>query len=64
MTMIAAKILNAHQLGLGIFIMQVYERRNKESKNKLKIFSNTKGSVLCTNLRVFWDIFYYEQNAM
>lgn len=61
---IARITFDEHDLGLGIFTMQGFERRNKESKNTLNRFSNTKGNVLCANLRRLWDIFYYEQNAI
>ena len=64
MPMIVANTLNDHQLGLGIFKMQGYEHRNKESKNTLNMFPNTKGNVLCANLRRLCDIFYYKQNSM
>ena len=61
MPMIARKTMQDHQLGLGIFTMQGYERRNKESKNNLKRFKNGKRSLLITNLKQLWDIFQFEK---
>ena len=61
---IAKKTLEDHDLGLGIFTMQGFERRNKESKNTLRRFSNKKGNVLPNNLRRLFDIFYYKQTAV
>ena len=52
-----------HGLGIGIFNMQGFERRNKESKNTLKRFSNNKGNIILPNLRRLWDVFYHEKNA-
>ena len=61
---IAKITLENHSLGLGIWTMQGFERRNKESKHTLRRFSNKKENVLVPNLRRLWDIFMYEQNAM
>ena len=62
--MIAKKTLEDNGMGLGIFTMQGFERRNKESKNTLKRFSNNKGNVLTPNLKRLWDIFSYEQSGV
>ena len=40
-----------HKCGVGVFTMQGHERRNKESKNTLKRFSNNKGNVLVGNVK-------------
>ena len=48
-----------HALGLGVFTMQGYERRNKESKNTLKRFSNFKGNIAVPNIKKLHDIFSY-----
>ena len=61
---IAKKTLEDYQLGLGIWTMQGFERRNKESKHTLKRFSNNKGNVLLANLRRLWDIYYHEHTAL
>ena len=53
-----------HQLGVGIFTMQGFERRNKESKNTLKRFSNNKGNIAINNVQHLYDVFYYDQNAV
>ena len=47
---IAKKTFEDHGLGVGIFTMQGFERRNKESKNILRHFSNNQGNVLLNNL--------------
>ena len=43
---IAMITLERHRLGVGIFSTQSFERRNNESKNCLKRFSNNKGKLL------------------
>lgn len=63
MPKIALQTLNEHKMGLGVFTMQGYERRNKESKNTLKRFGNSKGNIVVPNLKRLWDIYFYEQNA-
>ena len=60
---IAKITFDRHGLGIGIFNMQGFERRNKESKNTLKRFSNNKGNIILPNLRRLWDVFYHEKNA-
>ena len=55
---IADKILEKHNLGLGIFTMQGFERRNKESKNTLRRFSNGIVNIVIGNLKRLWDIFF------
>ena len=62
--MIARKIFRKHTLGVGIYTMQGYERRNKESKNTLRRFNNNKGNIVATNLKRLWDIFHYEHTAV
>ena len=52
-----------HGVGVGIFNMQGFERRNKESKNTLQRFSITKGNIVIHNLKRLWDVFYNEKNA-
>ena len=47
-----AKItLKRHGLGIGIFNMKKFERRNKKSKNILRRFSNMKGNIVINNVR-------------
>ena len=46
MPQLAERMWQKHRVGLGIFTMQGYERRNKESKNTLKRFTNSRGNVL------------------
>ena len=59
---IADQTLNEFGLGLGVFTMQGFERRNKESKNTLLRFSNGKGNIVAPNLRRLYDVFYFESN--
>lgn len=39
-----------HNLGVGIFTMQGFERRNKESKYTLQYRTNNKGNIMVQNL--------------
>ena len=59
----AEEVFTEHGLGIGIFNMQGFERRNKESKNCLNRFSNMKGNICMNNLLRLYDIFYAETNA-
>ena len=61
---IAYKTFQRHKVGPGIFNMQGFERRNKESKNTLRRFrcSSTKNMV-STNLSRLYDIFEWQMNA-
>ena len=52
-----------HGVGLGIFTMQGFERRNKESKNCMKRFSNMKGNISKNNLKRLYDVFENDTNA-
>ena len=60
---IALVTFERHQVGVGIFSMQGFERRNKESKNCMKRFCNHRGNIVATNLRRVWDIFEHDINA-
>ena len=55
---IADETLKKHNLGLGVFTMQGFERRNKESKNTLRRFSNGIGNIVIGNLKRLWDVFF------
>ena len=63
MPRIAKLTYERHRTGVGIFTMQGFERRNKESKNCIKRFSNNKGNVVVTNVKRIWDIFNHDINA-
>ena len=55
-----------HKLGLGIFTMQGFEQRNKESKNTINRFStlNRKSDkLLVNNMTRLLQVFLYEMNA-
>ena len=55
---IAEITFKRHKLGLGIFTMQGFERRNKESKNTINRFST-----LNHNMTRLLQVFLYEMNA-
>ena len=52
-----------HGLGVGIFTMQGFERRNKESKNCMKRFGNNKGNIVESNMKRVFDIFKHDMNS-
>ena len=63
---IAEVTYKRHKLGVGIFTMQGFERRNKESKNTIRRFStsNRKSKGLLNNiLKRLLMVFYNEMNA-
>ena len=52
-----------HKLGVGIFSMQGFERRNKESKHCMRnCSSNNKGNSVVNNLGRIYDVFRHETN--
>ena len=61
---IALETYETHKCGIGIFNMQGFERRNKESKNCLKRFSNNSGNVVINNIARIYDVFNYKVNAV
>ena len=61
---IAKETYENYGIGIGVFTMQGYERRNKESKNTLRQFSNKKGDIVTPNLKRLWDVFYNSTNAV
>ena len=53
-----------HGLGIGIFSMQGFERRNKESKNAMRRSNNNKmDTKVITNLRKLHDVFLFDHNS-
>jgi len=66
MPKIAEITLERHKLGVGIFTMQGFERRNKESKNTIKRFStsNRKSkNLMSNNLKRLLMVFMNEMNS-
>ena len=61
---IAEETFRDHNLGLGVFTMQGFERRNKESKNTLKRFTNNRGNIVVSNLKRLYDVYDFEQNKV
>ena len=59
----ARQTYQRHGLGIGIFNMQGFERRNKESKNCMKRFCNHRGNVLVNNMKRIYDVFEHDLNA-
>ena len=59
---IAHELFELHGVGLGVFTMQGFERRNKESKNTFKRFNNRKGNILRQNLSRLSDVFLNSSN--
>ena len=51
-----------HSLGLGVFNMQGFERRNKESKNTMRRFTNKKGNMALQNMKRLWYVFFMVQH--
>jgi hypothetical protein len=45
-----------HGVGVGVFNMQGFERRNKESKNIYTKYNNHCGPLI-TNVNRLWDVF-------
>ena len=61
---IAKSTFEEHGLGLGIYTMQGFERRNKESKNVMNRFSNGVGNIVVSNLKRLWDVFNDNKNKI
>ena len=55
---LAERIWQKHYIRLEIFTMQGYERQNKEFKNILKRFTNSRGNVLLQNIKRVDNIFW------
>ena len=52
-----------HGVGVGVFNMQGFERRNKESKNIYNKYNNHHGQLI-TNINRLWDIFEHDVVAV
>ena len=61
---IVRETFNENYLGIGVFTMQGFERRNKESKNTLKRFSNNKGNIVVSNLKRLYDVYKNDHNKI
>ena len=60
---LAKRTYDKYGVGMGVYTMQGYERRNKESKNTFRRFNNNRGNVVVPNLKRLWDIFHHSINA-
>ena len=58
----ARKIWDTHKLGIGIFTMQGFEPRYKESKNIMKRFNNKKHNICSQILQRLWDYFSHNND--
>ena len=58
----ARDVWRLHKCGIGVFTMQGFERRNKESKNILRRFNNQKHNICSQILKRLWDCFYYNND--
>ena len=52
-----------YKLGTGIFSMQGFERRNKESKNCAKRFYNNRFNITISTLLRLFDLFFHGKGA-
>ena len=57
MPVFARKTFEIHGTGIGIFTMQGFEHRNKESKRVFNTHTNKKGNVSLQVMARLWDIF-------
>ena len=55
------RIWDKHKMGIGIFTLQGFERRNKESKTAAKRFYNGRHNVCCQIINRVFDSFYYSE---
>ena len=63
MPVIVRDTFDRHGTSVGVFTMQGFKRRNKESKNCMKRFSSNRGNPMINNIKRVWDIFEYDVNA-
>ena len=58
----ARQIWDTHKCGIGVFTMQGFERRNKESKNIMRRFNNKKHNICSQILKRLWDCFSHNND--
>ena len=63
MPVVARETWYKHGVGVGIFTMQGFERKNKESKNNYKWFTNKKGDFVLQKLKQLWDVFKFSRTS-
>ena len=54
---------STYKLGTGIFSMQGFERRNKESKNCAKRFCNNRYNICISTMVRLFDLFFHSKGA-
>ena len=52
------------ELGVGLFTIQGYEHKNKESKNTLQKFTNQKGNLVKQSSKRLCGIYYFNITAV
>ena len=57
MPQLAEKMLNKCNVGLGVFTMQGFEHRNKESKNAFSNKTNAKGNMCKQSVKALFTMF-------
>ena len=56
---IAEKVFKKHQIGLGVFTMQGFEHRNKQSKQLFKFKTNTTGNIVLQSIKALCNLFKF-----
>lgn len=60
---IAQKKDEENYFGVGIFTMQRFKKRKKESKKMFKQFQNGKGNVLVTNINRLYNLLFHNSST-
>jgi len=55
------KIWDEHKVGIGIFTLQGFERRNKESKNSARRFYNGRHNICQQVMNRVYDFFFFSE---
>ena len=53
--LIAEETFSRHNVGVGVFNIQGFERRNRDSKRCMELFSNSKGNKTVNNMKRLFD---------
>jgi len=60
---IAKNVLEKCQFGLGVFTMQGFEHRNKQSKRALKLKTNSTGNTVLQSMKALRNLFKHAMNV-
>ena len=55
------RLWTSHNVGIGIFTLQGFERRNKESKNAARRFYNGKHNVCSQTMNRVFDLWWFAE---